>query len=217
MKALVAGSTGLVGSHLVTLLTARPQVSTVRALVRRPTETNDSKLQTQVTNFDALNSLQLSETFDVAFCTLGTTIKKAKSKEAFAKVDLEYVVEFAKLAKRSGVRHFLVVSSLGANPTSPVFYSATKGKMEEALREIGFERLTIVRPSLLLGERNERRFGEDIAQRLAPFAKPFLFGTLKKYRPVEASSVARALFELATQDACSSSEGIEVLSLRAHL
>ncbi|HCY00506.1 MAG TPA: hypothetical protein DG754_10235, partial [Bacteroidales bacterium] len=136
---------------------------------------------------------------DTAYCCLGTTIKKAGSKEAFLEVDLELVVDFANKAKEAGVKRFAVVSSIGANAKSKNFYLNTKGKVEEQLKAIGFKRLVIVQPSLLLGKRNEKRFGEDMGKVLYSVFKFIFIGPLKKYRGIQALDVAKAMIVLAEQ------------------
>jgi uncharacterized protein YbjT (DUF2867 family) len=124
-------------------------------------------------------------------------MKKAGSKQAFLKVDLDMVVDFATKAKAAGINRFAVVSSIGADTKSKNFYLNTKGKVEEQLKEVGFERLVIVRPSLLLGKRNEKRFGEDMGRVLYSVFKFLFIGPLKKYRGIQASDVAKAMVVLA--------------------
>jgi uncharacterized protein YbjT (DUF2867 family) len=134
---------------------------------------------------------------DEAFCCLGTTIKKAGSQEAFRAVDHDAVLAFAKAAKQAGTRSFLVVTALGADTRSRVFYNRVKGEVQEALKGVGFESLVILQPSLLLGERAESRPGERaaiVASRvLAPLLRPLAS------RPIEAHTVARAMLALARE------------------
>jgi uncharacterized protein YbjT (DUF2867 family) len=137
---------------------------------------------------------------DIAFCCLGTTIKKAGSEEAFRAVDLDMVVAFAKRAREMGARHLIVISAIGADPKSSVFYNRIKGEMEQALKAQDWPQLTIVRPSLLLGERLQPRLGEKLA---SPFAK-LMPG---KYRGIEACTLARALWRLALEE----EDGIRVI------
>jgi uncharacterized protein YbjT (DUF2867 family) len=130
---------------------------------------------------------------DVAFCALGTTLKVAGSREAFRAIDLDLVLRFAHASRKAGARGFGVVSAVDASARSRVFYNRVKGEMEDALRKIGFESLVIARPSLLLGEREERRFLESISQRaLRPLRFVFV-GAAHKYRPVEGGRVAHTL------------------------
>lgn len=183
MKYLVAGGTGLIGSELVNILSANSE-NQIFQIKRSDYQNLDPK------------ALQLPQDIEAAFCCLGTTIKVAKSKEDFFKVDHDYVVEFFKLAQSLGIKKWLVVSALGADPRSNVFYNSTKGKMEESLRSLKPSSLVILRPSLLLGSRKEFRLGELIAQKISPLITPLLVGTLKKYAPVQAIAVAQKLFQL---------------------
>jgi uncharacterized protein YbjT (DUF2867 family) len=126
-------------------------------------------------------------------------MSKAGSKEAFLKVDLNMVVEFAKKAKEAGINRLAVVSSIGASTDSSNFYLHTKGQTEEELKKIGFERLVIVRPSLLLGKRNEKRIGENIGKALYYIFRFLFIGPLRKYRGIKDEDVARAMIVLVEQ------------------
>lgn len=137
---------------------------------------------------------------DMAFCALGTTRAKAGSAEAFRKVDLELVTEFARHARARGARVFALVSSAGAHARSPLLYPRTKGEAEEAAAKLGFPSLIIARPSLLLGERAEARPREAAFQRLAPYWGGLLLGPLRRYRPVAAAAVAAALVSVALSE-----------------
>ncbi|OOV29399.1 oxidoreductase [Flavobacterium sp. LM5] len=195
--ALVIGSTGLIGSQLVDLLVTSEHYEKVLIFVKRDSGKLHPKLEQHIINFDAPEAYQHLVKGDDVFCTIGTTIKKAGSQSAFRKVDYEYPIGFSKIAKTNNIKQFLIVSSLGANKDSNNFYLKTKGEMEAALAKANFETTVIVRPSLLLGHRSEFRLGEKIG---AFFSKGFSFlllGSLKKYRPIESSTVARALYLLA--------------------
>jgi uncharacterized protein YbjT (DUF2867 family) len=133
------------------------------------------------------------ERADVALCALGTTLKAAGSREAFRAVDHDVVVRFARAAHRAGARGFGVVSAVDADARSQIFYNRVKGEMEEAVRAIGFKSLVIARPSLLLGERGERRFLEGLGQSLLRPLRFAFVGPAVKYRPVEGSRVAQVL------------------------
>src|SRR5690606_24320068 len=122
---------------------------------------------------------------DDVFCCLGTTIKKAGSQNAFRRVDYDYPVALGKLAKSAGAKRFLVISAMGADARSNIFYSRVKGQMEEALKKMEFPALHIFQPSLLLGKRDEFRLGEKAASVLAPAISPLLRGKMKKYKPIE--------------------------------
>lgn len=192
--ALVAGATGLIGGHLVPLLLADPAYEKVVALSRRPLQgIASAKLQTIISDFDALDLALSGIAADDAFCALGTTIKAAGSQEAFRKVDHDYIAAFARAAKAAGAKRFLLVSSMGADANSPIFYSQVKGETERAIRSIGFESMHIFRPGLLLGERKEKRRGEEIGAALTPFLNPLMLGPLRAYRSIKGETVARAM------------------------
>jgi uncharacterized protein YbjT (DUF2867 family) len=208
-KALIVGATGLIGGYCLQALLDDPNYSEVIALVRNPILKTHRKLKTVVTKFDNLeHELSSIQAHDV-FCCLGTIIKKAGSQEAFKKIDLSLVVTVAELMRKQGAEQFLVISSMGANKDSKVFYNRTKGEMEEALKEIDFPFLRIIRPSLLLGKREEFRFGEKIGVILTPVLKPFLVGSLKKYAPIEAESVAHFMVKVAHEESASGSHVYE--------
>lgn len=193
---LVAGASGLVGAALLRRLLADAAGSSVVAVVRRPLELVSPRLVVLVADFGRLDGVALPPAA-TAFCALGTTMAKAGSREAFRAVDLDAVVAFARAARRAGATRFLAVSALGADPRSRVFYNRVKGEAEEALRSAGFEELTLVRPSLLLGERSETRPAEraaGVVTRLVPWG---LAGPLSRWRPVPADAVAAALVGLA--------------------
>lgn len=191
-KALIIGASGLIGQELMKQLLADERFETVTVWVRKRLEVSDPKLIQQVVDFDALPQTW-EHSVDYVFCALGTTIKKAGSEAAQYKIDYEYVVNAAKACRQNKVSSFAVVSSLGANHTSSNFYIRTKGEMEQSLMEIGFNRLVIARPSLLLGDRQEFRLGEVIMTPLIKLFAPLLIGKLRKYRGVEASKVAACL------------------------
>lgn len=195
--ALIAGSTGLVGKELLQNLLNGEEYEKVIAIVRRPLENDHPKLEEKLVNFDKLEDDKEIFAVDDVFCCLGTTIKKAKTKEAMWKIDVDYPVAIAKLASSQGAKKFLLVSSMNADADSPVFYSKMKGKLEEAVKQVPFEATAIFRPSLLLGNREEFRFGEKAAA--AIFTKmPFLFaGPLKKYKAIEGKTVAGAMYSAA--------------------
>jgi uncharacterized protein YbjT (DUF2867 family) len=188
---LLAGATGLTGEHLLDRLLNEPTVSRVLAPSRRPLA-DHPHLENPV---GELNSLlpALSGQVDIAFCCLGTTIKQAGSQEAFSAVDKDLVVAFSARARELGARHLLVISAVNADPESSIFYSRVKGEMEEALKAQNWPQLTIARPSLLIGERQDQRLVEQIA---APLSK-LIPG---KYGGIEALALARALWRLALEE-----------------
>lgn len=171
-----------------------PLYREVCSLGRRPLPKQHAKLTQRTVDFARLDGESLP-TADDAFCCLGTTIKKAGSQEAFRAVDHGAVLAFAKAARKAGARRFLLVSALGADKDSRIFYNRVKGEAEEDLKSVGFESLIFLRPSLLLGERAESRPGERAAivatKLLGPLLRPFAS------RPIKASTVARAMLNLA--------------------
>jgi uncharacterized protein YbjT (DUF2867 family) len=191
--AVVAGATGLVGGELVRALAEDPDYDRVIALVRRPIDL-PSKVESLVVDFDRLGDAVF--TADDAFSALGTTIKKAGSKEAFRKVDYDYAYAFAELAKKSA-KGFFLVSALGANAKSSIFYNQVKGELEDAIATLGFESFAAARPSILEGERAERRVGEAIGGGLASLVGALPFTATRRLRPVPGRLVARALIALA--------------------
>jgi uncharacterized protein YbjT (DUF2867 family) len=191
--ALIAGATGLVGSQLLKLLVESDQYQNIHLLSRKSVGALSPKVTEHITDFNDLSGFQTGASIDHVFCTLGTTIKKAETKENFRKVDFDYVVELAQLAKRIGSEKFLVVSSLGANAKSPIFYNRVKGEVEAALRDLSLPHLFIFRPSLLMGERKEHRTGEKTAIAVYKVISPLFWGPFRKYKGVEAKQVAKAM------------------------
>ncbi len=199
-KALIVGSTGLIGGYCLQNLLHDPAYSEVTALVRKTILTTHRKLKTVITNFSNLeNDLSKIQADDV-YCCLGTTIKNAGSQEAFKQVDYSLVVTVAEILRKQGAEQFLVISSMGSDKNSKVFYNRVKGEMEQALQKLKYPCLRIIRPSLLLGERKEFRLGERIGVLLSPVLKPLMMGSLRKYRPVQAESVARFMTKVAYEE-----------------
>jgi uncharacterized protein YbjT (DUF2867 family) len=195
--ALLAGASGLVGGHCLELLLQDDAWEQVAVFGRREIGTTHRKLVQRVVDFDRLAELGDVPRVDDVFCCLGTTMKHAGSEEAFRRVDFTYVHELAQLTSRHRAGQFLLVSALGADPQSRVFYNRVKGEVEEAVRKLPFDGLHIFRPSLLLGERRESRPGERLAI-LAGRALGFMFvGPLARYRPIVARTVAAAMIRIA--------------------
>jgi len=195
-RAIVAGATGLVGGLLVEQLCACPEYDEVVALARRQGSRTHKKLSWRIVDFAALPELTQAD----VFCALGTTIKRAGSKEAFWKVDHDFVVRLAKRAKQAGAPRFLLVSALGADEHSKLFYNQVKGTTERDVLGLGLAQVCIFRPSLLVGEREERRFGEGLASLALRAFEPLMRAGLSKYRPVAAAVVARAMLRVALDD-----------------
>ena len=196
-KVAIAGATGLVGSFCLRTLLDSPEVESVLSLTRRPTKMVHPKLKELTIEFSNLNALPGDLSVAAVFCCLGTTIKKAGSQSEFQKVDLDYVTSLAVWGIKHNARHFLAVSSMGANPKSMVFYNKVKGNMEAAVSQLGYESVDIFRPSLLLGSRSEVRIGEQVGEKVMGVFAPLMKGPLEKYRPIRAEVVARAMVERA--------------------
>lgn len=198
--ALLAGATGLIGSHLLPLLLASERYSKVIVVGRKAVPVVHPKLTQVVTDLDKLDALRLQLIADDVYCCLGTTMKQAGSKDAFYKVDYLYVVTLAALTASNFASQFMVVSSLGADAKSAVYYSKVKGEMEAAVQQLPFRAIHIFRPSLLLGERAQPRLGERISAVLMGAMKPLMRGPLQKYRPVTGATVAAAMLRGAAED-----------------
>ena len=196
---LLAGATGLVGSHLLQFLLADAEWDRVVTLGRRTTLVQHDKLEQRVVDLAAVEAAGDLPNADDVFCCLGTTIKQAGSQEAFRRVDHDYVVGLARAGPRAGVTQFLLVSAVGADPESRVFYSRVKGETEADLRKLPYRAVQIFRPSMLLGERAEFRLGERIAMMAAPLLQLALVGGLRRYRPIQARDVARAMVRIARE------------------
>lgn len=198
--AIVAGSTGLVGAHLLSLLDAATDYARIIALARRPIAVRSPRVERRSAEFDRLDAVlgdlnEMGSCLDV-FCCLGTTLRLAGSHEAFRRVDHDHVLALAHWAKGADARRLLTVSALGANAQSRAFYSRVKGETEQALRLLGLRSLVVARPSLLAGERHETRLGE----RLALLAtRPLRAVIPAAVRPIAAEDVAAALL-LAARD-----------------
>lgn len=200
IRALLVGATGLVGGHCLGELLYDNDFSAVTVLARRPLEWIPPKLTVHVVDFDHLSDFAEAFNVDVVLCCLGTTHRAAGSPEAFVKVDHIYVAELARLAAARGAQRFVLVSAVGADPNSPVFYNRIKGRAEAAVSELPFKAVHILRPSLLLGQRWEPRAAEDLGKQFAPLWSWFLWGPLGRYRPVPAETVAARMVELAKSD-----------------
>ncbi len=195
LRAGLIGATGLVGQAVLEQLLADPACTQLRVWARRDSSRTDTRLDWQLCDFERLAETADCSGLDVVFCCLGTTTAKA-GKAGLEKVDLAYVHAIAQAARAAGVSCFCVISSIGANASSPVHYSRTKGRMEAALRALEFPSLQIIRPSLLLGERPDNRPGEALGQKLAPLLNRLLCGPLQRYRAISAGDVASAMIEL---------------------
>jgi uncharacterized protein YbjT (DUF2867 family) len=194
--ALIAGSTGLIGKQLRQMLLASDRYTRVVAITRNDLPTHP-KLVVLKVEFEKLDQWADALTGDDVFCCLGTTMAKAKSKENFYKVDFFYPLLIAKAAQSHGAKQYFLVSALGANKESSIYYNRVKGEIEDAIKLVDYKSIHIFRPSLLLGSRDETRSGEDAAK---IFYKIFGFLIPKKYQAIDSYKVAKAMITLASED-----------------
>jgi uncharacterized protein YbjT (DUF2867 family) len=199
-NALIAGATGLVGNSLLEQLLVDDLYEKIIVITRKSVHNKHPKLIQQQLDFDTIETLKLSLPVDDVFCALGTTIKTAGSQDAFYKVDFSYVVNLGKWSAANGVKRFLVVSAMGANAKSGIFYNRVKGEMEAAISRLNIDQVKVFRPSLLMGNRTEKRGGEKIAQ-VVMGGLGFLFvGPLHNYKGIHADVVARAMLNAARKE-----------------
>lgn len=194
--AIVAGATGLVGKEIVRQLLENPQYASVIALSRssqknlseNPSENSTAKLKTipYPVGDDVLKG-------DELYCALGTTIKIARTQAAFRAVDYDLVLDVVKRAQKGGIPRIAVISSVGSDPNSRIFYSKVKGEVERDLRALGLPRLDIYHPSFLLGRRREFRIGEILGMKVAGLLAPMMKGRLAKYAPIQVTELARMM------------------------
>lgn len=194
--ALIAGSTGLIGNQLLELLLTGDYYDRVVAISRKPLEISHPKLHNVVFEFDRMAEHHDTLKADDVFCCLGTTIKKVKTKEKFRKVDFDYPAALARITKANGASQFLLISALGADKKSGIFYNKVKGEVEEAIGQTGFKSCHIFRPSLLMGDRKESRSGEDAGKVVFKYLG---FLIPDKYKGIESVKVARAMQKIAEQ------------------
>jgi uncharacterized protein YbjT (DUF2867 family) len=197
--ALLIGATGLVGSQLLSQLLSDERFGKVIAFGRRPLETAHPKLEARVIDFAAPESWSGLVRGDAAFSALGTTIKQAGTKEAQKKVDYDYQLAFARAAAKGGVPTYVLCSSASANAASSMFYSRIKGELDRDVQALGFERVRILRPSLLSGDRKQARTGEKIGSALLGAVNAL--GLARKYREIHGDVVAKAMINAALDPA----------------
>ncbi|QPC45730.1 NAD(P)H-binding protein [Mangrovibacillus cuniculi] len=215
-RALIVGGTGLVGKCVVKHLLTNDQFSHVTMLTRRKTTWEHYKLEEKVIDFDSLENVlvDLDTTYDVVYCCLGTTMKKARSKRAFLKVDFDYPLAVAKWVEEVKIPKLLIITAIGANASSPFFYSRVKGELELKVRSLQISTVYFIRPSLLLGDRNEFRTGEKIGEWLGKVLQPVMIGKWKKYRSIAAKDVASAMIRLSLENAHTGKHTIESSALQ---
>ena len=198
--ALVFGSSGLVGRHLLNQLIQNNSYSKIKILVRSDPEINESKVEIIKTDFNNLeNHKEEIKGNDCFFC-IGTTKKNSPNKDEYQRIELDIPKEIAKIAKSNSVNSFIFVSALYANPKSSGDYVRFKGLVEEELKELNFPKLAILRPSFLMGDRKEKRAGEKIGIFVFKLLSPLLLGPLKKMRPIHSEVVAKAMVRAANKN-----------------
>ena len=207
--AIIAGATGLIGKQLLFNLIKGEAHDKIIALVRKEIPFNSPKLIQIIVDFNNLPLIADDLKADDVFCCLGTTIRKAGSQEAFKKVDYDYCLNLANETYKNGSKNFFLVSALGANSKSKIFYNQVKGELEEAISKVGFTSIYIFRPSLLLGNRNEFRLGEKIMQIIMKPISRLMFGSMKNFAAIESQQVAKAMYWLAITN---NKKGTQIIS-----
>lgn len=200
-KAIIAGASGLIGSNLVNILLEAPQYAEVLVIVRKELPIQHKKLVQLVINFDELDKHAAAITGHAIFSCLGTTKAQTPDKDQYRKIDHDYPLQLAQLAKQNGVEQFHVVTAIGANKNSSTFYLKLKGELEDELQKLGLKTLHIYQPAMLMGERERSRLLEKIATGVFKVIDPLLVGGLKKYRSVKGSTVANAMFKKSLESA----------------
>jgi len=195
--AIVLGATGLTGSLLLARLLADDSYGVIKLFSRKSSGNDSPKIREYIGDMLQLENFQNDFTADEVFCCVGTTSAKTKDRSIYRAIDYGIPFSASKLAIKNNIPTFLVISSMGANPNSSIFYSRTKGEMEQAVLDQNIPNTYILRPSLILGERNERRPGESIGAVLLKLTSIFLVGRWKKYRAIEADCIASAMVNLA--------------------
>lgn len=190
LTANVIGATGLVGKQLLKQLLQNDNFEKVRIFVRRDSGIKHPKLEQHIVDFGNEKSWTKNLTGDVLFSALGTTLKQAGSKEKQYEVDYTFNLRFAQKAKTNGIENYVLVSSVGANPKSNIFYPRIKGELDEAVTKLGFKNLAVLRPSSLTGDREETRWMEKMSIPIVRFVTRFI---LRKYRPISGETVAQAM------------------------
>ena len=200
--ALLLGANGLVGGELLERLAKEPAYEKVIAFTRRPLATTSTKVRALVVNYDDPDSYRAHLAVSDVFCCLGTTIKKAGSQAAFRRVDCQIPLALAEQSLAAGAKRYLIVTAVGADAASSIFYNRVKGELEQALRALPFpEGVKFFHPSLLLGERAEARAGETVGAIVMAALRPLLLGKLQRYRAIGAREVANAMANVATKHA----------------
>lgn len=197
--ALIIGATGLVGSNIVKQLLDDERYERVKVFTRKTLGLTHPKLEEHIVNFEQIEFWKNDIRGDELFSAMGTTIKTAGSKAAQYKVDFTYQYNFAKAASENGVETYLLVSSAGANAHSRNFYLKMKGELDDKVKDLAFQKTYIFRPSILSGDRAEKRLGEAIGIQLMKYLTGFIL-PIRKYRPIEVETVAKAMIKAANSN-----------------
>ncbi|MBP8850857.1 MAG: NAD(P)H-binding protein [Breznakibacter sp.] len=195
--AIVLGATGLTGKLLVSQLIADESYSRIKLFTRRKSDFNSSKIDKFVGDVIDLDRFKSDFNADVVFCCIGTTAAKTKDRAVYKQIDFGIPVKAAALCKENGIDTFVVVSAMGADSQSGIFYNRTKGEMEQAVLASGVKNCYILRPSLIKGNRDEKRLGETIASGIMSVANVFMVGKWRKYRAIEAKTIALGMIHVA--------------------
>jgi uncharacterized protein YbjT (DUF2867 family) len=198
--ALIFGSSGLVGGHLLNQLIKDTNYSKIKLFVRSVPEISDYKVQIIKTDFNNLENQKEDIKGDDCFFCIGTTKQNSPDKDEYKRVELDIPEEIAKIAKSNLVNSFIFVSALYANPKSSGDYVRFKGLVEEELKRLNFPKLALMRPSFLIGDRKEKRVGENIGIFVFKLLSPLLLGPLKKMKPIHAETVAKAMIRVANEN-----------------
>lgn len=199
--ASLLGATGMTGQWLLQMLLEDPAYETVRVLLRRPMEKTHPRMEVKLVDFSDTESLRLAlEGSDTIYCCIGTTQKNVRGDRAlYRRIDHDIPVNAARWGKEGGCECFVGISSVGASARSTTFYLKLKGEMENAIQHLGIRSVHFMQPSVLLGNRKEKRTGERIAKAFMKFISPLLIGDLKKYRPIQGKNVAAAMLHVGKQ------------------
>ncbi len=199
-NALVIGASGLIGRNLVFELLKSPSYKKVVVLSRKDLVIKHDKFDQHLIDFEFLDNYQHLMGVDDVFCCLGSTKAKTPDLNFYRKIDFDYPLQVAKLALGKGAKQFLLISAMGANKQSNLFYNKTKGEVEEAIAQLNYPSFQVFRPALLLGSRNEFRPVETVSQYLFRVLNPFFIGSLRAYKAVHGNVVAKAMLMVANKN-----------------